>query len=89
MTDCENIKQAIVENEVVQFFWHIISGEWEEESSVALLNMIAVKWLKICRFSFAGAWMENSWILLSLSWILFSLSWILNCNSWKYKCEKS
>lgn len=59
MIDREAIKQAIIENEEVQFFWHIISGEWEEESSVSLLNMIAAEWLKICGFSFAGAWMEK------------------------------
>ena len=58
ITDREAIKQTI-ENEEVQFFWHIISGEWEEESSVALLNMIGAKWLKLCRFSFAGVWIEK------------------------------
>ena len=31
MTDREAIKQAIIENEEVQFFWHIISDKWEEE----------------------------------------------------------
>ena len=47
-TDHEAIKQEIIENEVVQFFWSIISsGEWEEESSGVLLDMIAVEWLKI------------------------------------------
>ena len=59
MADREAIKQAIIENEEVQFFWHIISDEWEEESSVALLNMIAAEWFKIRGFSFAGAWMEK------------------------------
>ena len=47
LTDREAIKQEIIENEVVQFFWSIISGEWEEESSGVLLDMIAAEWLKI------------------------------------------
>ena len=59
LTNREAIKQEIIENEVVQFFWSIISGEWEEESSGVLLDMIAAEWLKIRRFSFAGAWMEK------------------------------
>ena len=45
--DHEAIKQEIIENEVVQFFWNIISSEWEEESSGVLLEIIAAEWLKI------------------------------------------
>lgn len=39
----ETVKQKIIENDDVQFFWSIISGDWEEESGNVLLDMIITR----------------------------------------------
>ena len=55
----ENISQHIIENDNVQFYWSILSADWEEECSEALLEMIVSQWVKIRGFSYAGAWVER------------------------------
>ena len=55
----DGVKQALVVNEDAQFLWSMISADWEEASASALLQMIVNQWVKICGFSYAGAWVEQ------------------------------
>ena len=54
----DGVKQALVVNEDFQFLWSMISADWEEASASALLQTIVNQWVKICGFSYAGAWVE-------------------------------
>ena len=51
-------KQAMLQNDNVQFFWSVVSVEWEEVGSV-LLEMIVNEWVTAHGFSFASAWIEK------------------------------
>ena len=42
-----------------QFIWHLLSADWEEESSITLLKMIISEWVKIHGFSYTSAWIEK------------------------------
>ena len=52
----DEIKKDIALDSDVHFMWHLLSAEWEEESSTALLNMMISEWVKICGFSYTSAW---------------------------------
>ena len=54
----QDIKQAMLQNDSVQFFYSVDSGEWEEVGSV-LLEMIVNEWVTIRGFSFTSAWIEK------------------------------
>ena len=53
------VKQALVVNGDVQFLWSMVSADWEEASASALLQMVVNQWVKICGFSYAGAWVKQ------------------------------
>ena len=55
----QDTKQAMLQNDNVQFFWSVVSGEWEEEVGSVLLEMIVNEWVTIRGFSFASAWIEK------------------------------
>ena len=55
----EEVKKEIAGCEDVQFFWSMLSTEWEEESGNVLLDMIVSQYVKIRGFSFASAWLEE------------------------------
>lgn len=55
----ESIKEDIFHSEDVQFFWSMLSAEWEEESGDVLLEMIVNQYVKIRGFSSASAWLEE------------------------------
>lgn len=55
----DRMKKEITENEDVQFFWSMLSTEWEEESGDVLLEMIVNQYVKIRGFSYASAWLEE------------------------------
>lgn len=55
----KHVHQAIIDSEDVQFFWSILSADWEEASASALLQMIVNHWVKIRGFSYASAWVEE------------------------------
>ena len=43
----------------VQFIWHLLSSEWEEESGTTLLKMIISEQVKIRGFSYTSSWIEK------------------------------
>ncbi len=55
----DEVKQAIVKNDDVQFFWAMVSAYWEAESAAVLLEMVVSQWVKIRGFSFASGWVEE------------------------------
>ena len=55
----DHVNHAITENEDVQFFWSILSADWEEKSASVLLQMVVSQWVKIRGFSYASSWMEK------------------------------
>lgn len=55
----DDMKKSIVESEDVQFFWSMVSGDWDEESVLVLLEMVVSQWIKIRGFSYASAWVEK------------------------------
>ena len=55
----DHTKKSVVESEAVQFFWSMLSVEWEEESGDVLLEMIVNQYITVRGFSLASAWMEK------------------------------
>lgn len=55
----ETIATSILESEDVQFYWCIVSSDWDKRSALALLEMIVSDWVKIRGFSLASAWVEK------------------------------
>ena len=55
----EKTKEEIMMDPNVQFIWHLLSTEWEEEIRNTLLKMIISEWVKIRGFSFASSWIEK------------------------------
>ena len=43
-----DINHTIVHNDDIQFFWCMISADWEDESTHALLEMLVNQWVQIC-----------------------------------------
>ena len=54
----QDTKQAMLQNDNVQFFKSVVSGEWEEVGSV-LMEMMLNEWVTIRGFSYANAWIEK------------------------------
>ena len=54
-----DIDRHINEDNDVLFYWCIISAEWEEEESKALLPMVTSMWVTIRGFAYTSAWMEE------------------------------
>ena len=55
----DRMKKEIMENVDVQFYWSMLSCEWEEESGNVLLEMIITQYLTIRGFSLASMWSEK------------------------------
>ncbi len=55
----DEVMAEIAESEDVSFFWSVVCGEWEEESSAALLQMIVNQFVKIRGFSYASDCVER------------------------------
>ena len=55
----EEVRSKILKNEDVLFYWSLISADWEDGESKALLMMIIDMWITIRGFSFASAWIEK------------------------------
>ena len=55
----DEMKKEIAASEEVQFFWLMVSTEWEEESGDVLLEMMVNQYVKIRGFSQASAWLEE------------------------------
>ena len=54
----DEVMTNIAGSEDVSFFWSLVCGDWEEESSTALLQMIVNQYVKIRGFSYADALVE-------------------------------
>ncbi len=55
----QQLQKKISESEDVQFYWSIVSAEWEQDESQALLGLIIEHWITVCGFSFASGWLEK------------------------------
>ena len=55
----EDAPNKLCQDENVQYYLSIVSANWEEEETEALIPMIANLWVTIRGFSYAGAWMEK------------------------------
>lgn len=58
-----NIKEVlstkIKSNEEVEYYWNILSANWEEDDGKILLSMIIDHWITIRGFAYTGTWMEK------------------------------
>ena len=52
-------KDEVVEDSNIQFFWSMLSVEWEDECGEVLLDMIVRQYVTVRGFSIASAWMEK------------------------------
>ena len=59
LPNLQEVTEAIMRNEDVQFFWSMVSSDWEQSSATALLHMMVSEWMKIRGFSLASAWIEK------------------------------
>ena len=55
----EEVGKSILANEDVAFHWSIVSSDWEEAESQALLELVVNLFVTIRGFSYASAWMEK------------------------------
>lgn len=55
----QKLQKKISESDDVQFYWAIVSAEWEEGESQALLGMIVEHWITVRGFSFTSGWLER------------------------------
>ena len=53
------LKQKLLENDEVDFYWETISTNWEEKESKALFSVISDHYLTVRGFAFASNWMEQ------------------------------
>ena len=51
--------KKIIENEDVLFFWALLSAEWEEEESKALLEVLVEHYITVRGHSCASGWVEK------------------------------
>ena len=54
-----DITKKVLENEDVAFYWSILSTDWEEHDSQALLELVVNMFITIRGFSYASAWVEK------------------------------
>ena len=55
----DEVAKHILENEDVHFYWSMVSSEWDQEESEALLTLVVDMWVTIRGFSHASAWVEK------------------------------
>ena len=55
----DDMKQKLVTDDDVQFFWCMISSDWDSECTSVLLEMVVSQWVKIRGFSYASGWIEK------------------------------
>ena len=53
------VKKDILENGDVTFYWSVLSCNWEEDESEALLELVVDLFFTIRGFSYASAWVEK------------------------------
>ena len=51
--------QDVIDDGDVQFYWSMLSANWEEDDGQTLLHMLVTRWTTLRRFSFASALMEK------------------------------
>ena len=59
LPNLQEVTEAIMRNEDVQFFWSMVSSDWEQSSATALLHTMVSEWMQIRGFSLASAWIEK------------------------------
>ena len=52
------VTESILNNEDVQFHWTVVSADWEEKESAALLELVVDLFMTIRGFAFVSSWME-------------------------------
>ena len=51
--------QDVIDDGDVQFYWSMLSANWEEDDGQTLLHMLVTRWTTLRGFSFASALMEK------------------------------
>ena len=54
----ETARKCLIKNEDVQFYWSMISSNWEDKESSTLLSMIVDVWIKVRGYSHTASIME-------------------------------
>ena len=57
--DIKKLMKKIIENEDVLFFWALLSADWEEEESKALLELLVEHYITVRGYSCASGWVEK------------------------------
>ena len=52
-------KEKLIQNEDVNFYWSMVSSNWQEEVAMVLLDMLVDHWISIRGHSTASAWLEE------------------------------
>ena len=52
-------KEEIITNEYVQFYWAMVSSNWQENTATVLLDMMIDLWIQIRGHSTASSWLEK------------------------------
>ena len=53
-------KSKLIQNEDVNFYWSMVSSNWQEDVAVALLEMLVDHWIKVRGHSTASAQVKSS-----------------------------
>ena len=56
----KEIADKVKNNDDVQFYWSVVSADWEEDEAHALLELVTNLWITIRGFSFASSWIKLS-----------------------------
>ncbi len=55
----KEVTKVVLENEDVTFYWSMLSADWEEEDSQALLELVVDMFITVGGFSYTSAWMDG------------------------------
>ena len=59
VTDFSQMREKIINDDDVQFYWSMVASNWEDEVADVLLEMIIDEYVKIRGHSTASAWLEQ------------------------------
>lgn len=55
----KDISEQVKNSDDVQFYWSVVSADWEEDEAQALLELVTDLWITVRGFSYASAWIEK------------------------------
>ena len=59
LPNLKDVAEDIKKNDYIQFYWALVSMDWEEEESQALLGLVVDKYITTRGFSFTRAYVEK------------------------------